>query len=31
MRSKTKLGPNEYKFGACPIPPVAIPGQYKFV
>ena len=31
IRSKTKLGPGEYKFGPYPIPPVAIPGQYKFV
>ncbi len=30
MKSKTRLGPSEYKFGACPIPPVAIPGQYRF-
>jgi predicted dehydrogenase len=31
LRSKTKLGPGEYKFGPCPIPPVAMPGQHKFV
>jgi predicted dehydrogenase len=31
INSKTKLGPSEYKFGPCPIPPVAMPGQYKFV
>ena len=31
MKSKTRLGPTEYKFGAYPIPPIAIPGQYKFV
>jgi myo-inositol 2-dehydrogenase/D-chiro-inositol 1-dehydrogenase len=30
IRSRTKLGPAEYKFGAFPIPPVATPGQYKF-
>jgi len=31
LLSKTKLGPGQYKFGAYPIPPVAIPGQHSFV
>jgi predicted dehydrogenase len=31
MNSTTRLGPPEYKFGEFPIPPVAMPGQYKFV
>jgi predicted dehydrogenase len=31
IKSKTRLGPAEYKFGPYPIPPVAMPGQYKFV
>jgi predicted dehydrogenase len=31
IRSRTKLGPAEYKFGHYPIPPVPTPGQYKFV
>ncbi len=31
MKSKTRLGPGEYKFGSCPIPPIALPGQYRFV
>jgi predicted dehydrogenase len=30
-KSRTRLGPAEYKFGPYPIPPVAMPGQYKFV
>jgi predicted dehydrogenase len=30
MTSETHLGPAEYKFGPYPIPPVAIPGQYRF-
>jgi predicted dehydrogenase len=30
IRSRTHLGPAEYKFGPYPIPPVAMPGQYKF-
>jgi predicted dehydrogenase len=30
IKSRTKLGPPEYKFGAIAIPPVAMPGQYKF-
>jgi len=31
IRSRTKLGPAEYKFGAYPIPPVPTPGQHRFV
>ena len=31
IRSRTRLGPAEDKFGPYPIPPVAMPGQYKFV
>jgi predicted dehydrogenase len=31
IRSRTKLGPADYKFGAYPIPPVPTPGQYRFV
>lgn len=30
MKSTTRLGPEEYKFGPYPIPPVAMPGKYKF-
>jgi hypothetical protein len=30
MKSTTRLGPEEYKFGSYPIPPVAMPGKYKF-
>jgi len=30
MKSQTRLGPAEYKLGAHAIPPVAIPGQYRF-
>jgi predicted dehydrogenase len=30
MASTTKLGPSEYKFGPYPIPPVAMPGLYRF-
>ena len=31
IRSRTRLGPAEDKFGPYPIPPVPMPGQYKFV
>lgn len=30
MASTTKLGPAKYEFGAFPIPPIAMPGMYKF-
>ena len=30
MKSKTHLGPEEYKLGPYPMPAVAIPGQYRF-
>ena len=30
LKSKTRLGPAEVKFGPYPIPPVAMPGQYRF-
>jgi predicted dehydrogenase len=30
MSSQTRLGPEEYRFGPYPIPPVALPGQYRF-
>jgi predicted dehydrogenase len=30
MRSKTRLGPAEYRLGPAPFPPTPIPGQYKF-
>jgi predicted dehydrogenase len=30
IKSRTRLGPAEYKFGPHPIPPVAMPGQYRF-
>jgi predicted dehydrogenase len=30
IRSGTRLGPAEYKFGPYPIPTVAMPGQYRF-
>jgi len=31
MNSTTRLGPARYEFGALPVPPVAIPGKYRFV
>jgi predicted dehydrogenase len=31
LNSKTRLGPDRYELGPLPFPPVAIPGQYKFV
>ncbi|QEH34266.1 Inositol 2-dehydrogenase [Aquisphaera giovannonii] len=31
LRSRTRLGPAEYRLGPAPFPPVAIPGQYRFV
>ena len=31
IKSRIRLGPAEYKFGPYPIPPVPMPGQYKFV
>ncbi len=30
ITSNTRLGPDKYEFGPYPIPPVAMPGQYKF-
>ena len=30
MESTTRLGPDEYAFGPLPIPPVAMPGAYRF-
>ena len=30
LKSRTRLGPAEYKFGPCPVPPVAMPGQYNW-
>ena len=30
MKSQTKLGPQEYDFGDIPVPPVAMPGKYRF-
>jgi myo-inositol 2-dehydrogenase/D-chiro-inositol 1-dehydrogenase len=30
MASTTRLGPAKYEFGSFPIPPVAMPGMYKF-
>lgn len=30
MKSQTRLGPEKYEFGPYPIPPVAMPGQYRF-
>jgi predicted dehydrogenase len=30
MKSTTRLGPDEYKFGSYPIPDVALPGIYRF-
>jgi predicted dehydrogenase len=29
MKSETRLGPDKYELGPCPIPPVAMPGQYQ--
>ena len=29
LKSQTRLGPAEYRFGPYPVPPVAIPGQYR--
>ncbi|MFV1966937.1 MAG: gfo/Idh/MocA family oxidoreductase, partial [Pirellulaceae bacterium] len=29
MASTVKLGPEKYEFGPFPIPPVALPGQYR--
>jgi hypothetical protein len=30
IASETRLGPREYVMGTYPIPPVAMPGQYRF-
>lgn len=30
MASEMRLGPDKYEFGPCPIPPVAMPGNYTF-
>ena len=29
MKSTKRLGPDKYEFGDYPIPPVAMPGQYR--
>ena len=31
LNSPTRLGPEKYEFGAFPVPPVALPGKYRFV
>ncbi|MGB9602698.1 MAG: gfo/Idh/MocA family oxidoreductase, partial [Limisphaerales bacterium] len=31
LNSKTRLGPDKYEFGPLPVPPVALPGRYKFI
>jgi predicted dehydrogenase len=31
IKSQTHLGPTEYKMGPYPMPPIATPGQYRFV
>lgn len=31
MKSTTRLGPEKYEFGPYPVPPVAMPGKYKFL
>ncbi len=30
IKSTTRLGPEQYELGPYPIPPVAMPGQYRF-
>jgi predicted dehydrogenase len=30
MKSTRRLGPEKYEFGPYPVPPVAMPGQYRF-
>lgn len=30
MESTTRLGPERYEFGPLPVPPVAMPGRYRF-
>ncbi|NQT15801.1 MAG: gfo/Idh/MocA family oxidoreductase, partial [Planctomycetes bacterium] len=30
IKSTTRLGPEQYELGSYPIPPVAMPGQYRF-
>ena len=30
LNSQMRLGPEKYEFGAFPVPPVAMPGKYKF-
>jgi hypothetical protein len=30
MKSETRLGPERYAMGPYPIPPVAMPGDYRF-
>ncbi|MCX6902424.1 MAG: Gfo/Idh/MocA family oxidoreductase [Verrucomicrobia bacterium] len=30
LESNLRLGPEKYEFGALPVPPVAIPGKYRF-
>ncbi len=31
MKSTSRLGPGKYEFGPYPVPPVAMPGQHKFL
>jgi predicted dehydrogenase len=31
LKSETRLGPDKYEFGACPVPEVPMPGKYRFV
>lgn len=31
LNSNLRLGPEKYEFGPLPFPPVAIPGEYKFI
>jgi hypothetical protein len=30
MKSEARLGPTQYAFGPYPIPPVSMPGEYRF-
>lgn len=30
MKSTTRLGPEKYEFGPCPVAPVAMPGRHRF-
>jgi len=31
INSNTRLGPEKYEFGPLPVPPVPLPGKYKFI